>query len=37
MHESIIRLLSAVANGSTSVEAAFEELKDFPFQDLTHT
>ncbi len=37
MHESIIRLLSAVASGSVSVEAAFEELKDFPFQDLTHT
>jgi NCAIR mutase (PurE)-related protein len=37
MHESIIRLLAAVAEGSISVEAAFEELKDFPFQDLTHT
>ena len=37
MHESIIRLLAAVAEGSVSVEAAFEELKDFPFQDLTHT
>jgi hypothetical protein len=37
MHESILRLLSAVARGTVSVETAFEELKDFPFQDLTHT
>jgi hypothetical protein len=37
MHESILRLLSAVAEGTVSVETAFEELKDFPFQDLTHT
>jgi NCAIR mutase (PurE)-related protein len=32
-----MRLLEAVADGSMPVEAAFEELKDFPFQDLTHT
>jgi hypothetical protein len=37
MRESIVRLLEAVADGSMPVEAAFEELKDFPFQDLTHT
>jgi len=37
MHESILRLLSAVADGTVSVGTAFEELKDFPFQDLTHT
>lgn len=37
MHDSILRLLSAVAGGSVSVETAFEELKDFPFQDLAHT
>jgi hypothetical protein len=37
MRESIMRLLEAVADGSMPVEAAFEELKDFPFQDLTHT
>ncbi|MGD0656784.1 MAG: nickel pincer cofactor biosynthesis protein LarB [Syntrophorhabdales bacterium] len=37
MRESIMRLLEAVAGGTMPVEAAFEELKDFPFQDLTHT
>lgn len=37
MRDSILQLLSQVAHGSVSVEAAFEELKDFPFQDLTHT
>jgi NCAIR mutase (PurE)-related protein len=37
MDERILALLSAVAAGATSVEAAFEELKDVPFQDLTHT
>lgn len=37
MRESIMRLLEAVADGTMPVEAAFEELKDFPFQDLTHT
>jgi len=37
MRESIKRLLEAVRDGSVPVEAAFEELKDFPFQDLTHT
>ncbi len=37
MREPIMRLLEAVADGSMPVEAAFEELKDFPFQDLTHT
>jgi len=37
MDERILELLSAVAGGAVSVEAAFEELKDTPFQDLTHT
>ena len=37
MRESIMRLLEAVADGTMPVDAAFEELKDFPFQDLTHT
>ena len=37
MRDAILRLLSDVARGTVSVEAAFEELKDFPFQDLTHT
>ena len=37
MNDSILRLLAAVADGSLSIEAASEELKDFPFQDLTHT
>ncbi len=37
MDERILTLLSEVANGATSVEAAFEALKDMPFQDLTHT
>jgi hypothetical protein len=37
MDERILALLSAVAGGTLSVQAAFEELKDMPFQDLTHT
>ena len=37
MVKSIRSLLEAVRDGSLPVEAAFEELKDFPFQDLTHT
>jgi NCAIR mutase (PurE)-related protein len=37
MHESIMRLLAAVAEGSLPVDTAFEELKSLPFQDLTHT
>ncbi|MGD0230492.1 MAG: nickel pincer cofactor biosynthesis protein LarB [Syntrophorhabdales bacterium] len=37
MNERIMTLLSAVADGTVSVEAAFEELKDIPFQDLSHT
>ncbi len=37
MDERILALLSAVACGTVSVQAAFEELKDVPFQDLTHT
>jgi len=37
MRESIMRLLGAVADGTLSIEAAFEELKDFPFQDLAHS
>ncbi len=37
MDERILALLSAVAGGTLSVQAAFEELKDVPFQDLTHT
>jgi NCAIR mutase (PurE)-related protein len=37
VNERILKLLSAVAEGALSVEAAFEEMRDFPFQDLTHT
>ncbi|OPY70933.1 MAG: AIR carboxylase [Syntrophorhabdaceae bacterium PtaU1.Bin034] len=37
MDERIRALLSAVAAGSVTVDAAFEELKDVPFQDLSHT
>ena len=37
MHDIIYRLLKGVAEGTISVEAAFDEFKDFPFQDLTHT
>jgi len=37
MDERILALLSSVARGTVSVQAAFEELKDMPFQDLTHT
>ncbi len=37
MDERILALLSAVAAGTVSVQAAFEEMKDVPFQDLTHT
>jgi NCAIR mutase (PurE)-related protein len=37
MDERIRSLLSAVAAGSVTVDAAFEELKDVPFQDLSHT
>ncbi len=37
MDDRILALLSRVASGGVSVEAAFEELKDVPFQDLTHT
>jgi hypothetical protein len=37
MDERILEILSAVAGGALSVEAAFEELKDAPLQDLTHT
>ncbi len=33
----ITALLSRVASGHVSVEAALEELKDVPFQDLIHT
>ena len=34
MDDPILALLMRVADGSVSVEAAFQELKDFPFQDL---
>jgi NCAIR mutase (PurE)-related protein len=37
MRDVVLKLLSDVAAGSVSIEAAFEELKDFPFQDLTHS
>jgi pyridinium-3,5-biscarboxylic acid mononucleotide synthase len=37
MNEHILALLSSVADGTVTVQTAFEELKDMPFQDLTHT
>jgi hypothetical protein len=37
MDEQILALLGAVAEGTVSVQAAFEELKDVPFRDLIHT
>jgi NCAIR mutase (PurE)-related protein len=37
MNERILALLSAVADGTLSVETAFEKLKDLPFEDLSHT
>lgn len=35
--EKIRRLLEAVKDGQTSVEDAYEELRDMPFEDLRHT
>jgi pyridinium-3,5-biscarboxylic acid mononucleotide synthase len=35
--DKIKNLLAKVASGAVTLEAAFEELKDMPFQDLTHT
>ncbi|MCX5804890.1 MAG: nickel pincer cofactor biosynthesis protein LarB [Proteobacteria bacterium] len=37
MEKKIIDLLNNVRNGATSVEDAYEFLKDVPFEDLNHT
>ncbi|MGA3174114.1 MAG: nickel pincer cofactor biosynthesis protein LarB [Syntrophorhabdales bacterium] len=37
MDERILTMLARVADGAMSVQAAFEELKDIPYQDLMHT
>ena len=37
MRESIMHCSRPWPTAPLPVEAAFEELKDFPFQDLTHT
>jgi pyridinium-3,5-biscarboxylic acid mononucleotide synthase len=37
MDNWIHKLLSSVADGSLSPDAAYKELKDMPFEDLTHT
>jgi pyridinium-3,5-biscarboxylic acid mononucleotide synthase len=37
MEKKLIDLLNNVRNGSTSVEDAYESLKDMPFEDLNHT
>lgn len=37
MDDWILKLLSSVSNGSLSPQAAYQELKDMPFEDLTHT
>ncbi len=37
MDNWIYKLLSAVADGSLAPQAAYEQLKDMPFEDLTHT
>ncbi len=36
-HERILELLERVKAGKTSVEEAYEKLKDIPFEDLVHT
>ncbi|MCX5814044.1 MAG: nickel pincer cofactor biosynthesis protein LarB [Proteobacteria bacterium] len=37
MEKKLIDLLNAVKDGVTSVEKAYESLKDMPFEDLNHT
>jgi pyridinium-3,5-biscarboxylic acid mononucleotide synthase len=37
MDDWILKLLNAVAGGALSPQAAYEELRDMPFEDLTHT
>lgn len=37
MNDWILKLLSSVGNGTLSPQAAYQELKDMPFEDLTHT
>jgi pyridinium-3,5-biscarboxylic acid mononucleotide synthase len=37
MDDRILALLQAVSERKVSVEAAFEELKDVPYQDIAHT
>ena len=37
MEDKIQKLLASVARGKVTVEQALEELKELPFQDLTHT
>jgi NCAIR mutase (PurE)-related protein len=37
MEDKIQKLLTSVARGKVTVQQALEELKDLPFQDLTHT
>lgn len=37
MEDKIQKLLASVARGKVTVQQALEELKDLPFQDLTHT
>ena len=36
-HKKILKLLESVKNGKTTVEQAYERLKDIPFEDLSHT
>lgn len=37
MDEKLINLLKSLKDGATTVEEAYEHLKDMPFQDLKHT
>jgi NCAIR mutase (PurE)-related protein len=37
MDDWILKLLSSVRNGTLSPQAAYQELKEMPFEDLTHT
>jgi hypothetical protein len=37
MDKKLIDILNAVKDGATSVENAYESLKDMPFEDLSHT
>jgi pyridinium-3,5-biscarboxylic acid mononucleotide synthase len=37
MEKKLIDLLNSVRKGATSVEDAYESLKDMPFEDLNHT